>query len=95
MTGESDDLCFWPNDPDFDGPYGYYVLIIQKDGFRLGCDAPFIPPKMPRTASPAARRSWPIFHAALGVSILKYQMPASSVVSRARKGTGIATPLTG
>ena len=43
MTGESDDLCFWPNDPDFEGPYGYNVLIIQKDGFRLGCDAPFIP----------------------------------------------------
>ena len=30
MTGESDDLCFWPNDPDFDGPYGYNVLIIQN-----------------------------------------------------------------
>jgi hypothetical protein len=35
MTGESDNPCFWPDDADFDGPYGYNVLIIQKNGFRL------------------------------------------------------------
>ena len=43
MTGGSDDHPSWPDDPDFDGPYGYNVLIIQKDGFRLGCSAPFVP----------------------------------------------------
>lgn len=32
----------WPSDPELGGPYGYHSLIIQRGGFRLGCDAPFI-----------------------------------------------------
>jgi hypothetical protein len=43
MTGGSDERPSWPHDPDFNGPYAYCVLVIQSDGFRLGCRAPFVP----------------------------------------------------
>lgn len=43
MTGESDEPEEWLIDPDYGGPYGYNVLIIQQDGFRLACSGPFIP----------------------------------------------------
>ena len=43
MTGGSETLTEWPDDPDFGGPYGYCAMIIQKDGFRLGCNGPFVP----------------------------------------------------
>lgn len=44
MIGESeDDRTDWLIDPTFDGPYGYNVLIIQENGFRFGCNAPFVP----------------------------------------------------
>ena len=37
MTGR----CKWPMDTT-DGPYGYYTIIIQKNGIRMGCNGPLV-----------------------------------------------------
>jgi hypothetical protein len=39
MTGSPD----WVSDEDIGGPYGYYILIVQRGGIRLSCDGPVEP----------------------------------------------------
>jgi hypothetical protein len=38
MNGSSD----WVSDPDIGGPYGYYIVVIQRDGIRFSCDSPVV-----------------------------------------------------